>query len=60
MNSVYYTAEESATKSGFVGIVIDSKTHKVLTRTVTTYPSVAWAMLAAERMWQAQTQQVAA
>ena len=49
---VYFTAEESAIKSGYVGLVIDAATHKTLTRTPTTYPSVPWAMLAVERMWQ--------
>jgi hypothetical protein len=53
MQSIYYTAEESATKRGYVGLVIDAQTHKTLSRTPNAYASIAWAMLAAERMWQA-------
>jgi len=53
MNSVYFTAEQSATARGFVGLVIDAETHATIFRTHLTYPSVAWAALAAERMWKA-------
>jgi len=52
MNSVYSTAEESATKSGYVGLVIDSKTYRVLPRTSLAYATADLAELAAKRLWE--------
>lgn len=49
---VYYTAESSATAKGFVGLVIDADSHATVYRTLNAYPSVAWAILAAEREWE--------
>lgn len=51
MQAVYFTAERSATTSGYVGLVIDPETHHALLRTPLTYTTEAEARLAARNMW---------
>ena len=51
MNSVYFTAEPSATQHGHVGQVIDAETHRVILRTTLTYTGSSEAKLAARNMW---------
>jgi len=52
MATVYYITEPSATAQGHIGLVIDTDTHKVLSRTPVAYIDEALAITAARRMWQ--------
>lgn len=56
---VYYTSEPSATKPGYVGLVIDAKTHQARMRTAHVYSDRVIAMAAAKKAWE-EAQQVAA
>lgn len=60
MHDVYCIADQSATARGWVGLVIDSNTHRVITRTPTVYVSAALARTAARWMWQRRLAGVAA
>lgn len=62
MSNVYYTAEPSATLKGFVGLVIDAQTQRVVSRTLHGYASRELAIIAAKRakMWGVLQQEVAA
>lgn len=60
MHNVYFIFDQSATARGWVGLVIDSNTHLVITRTPTVYVSAALAQTAARWMWQRRLTGVAA
>lgn len=60
MHDIYFIADQSATARGWVGLVIDSATHRVITRTPTVYVSAALARTAARWMWQRRMTGVAA
>lgn len=49
---VYYTSELSATKPGYVGLVIDAKKHRVEMRTAHAYSDRVVAEAAAKKAWE--------
>ena len=51
MQTIYFTAEQSATARGFVGLVIDAATKATIYRTHLTYATPEQAEIAAKRMW---------
>lgn len=56
---VYYTSEPSATKPGYVGLVIDAATHLTKMRTAHAYSDRVVAEAAAKKAWE-ESREVAA
>lgn len=50
MSQYIYAADRSATRDGWVGLVIDSTTQRVISRTPHVYATEALAKVAARRM----------
>jgi hypothetical protein len=51
MHPTYFTAEPSAMQRGFVGLVVDAETHRIILRTPLTYTDSSEAKLAARNLW---------
>lgn len=61
MSHFIYTADRSVTANGWVGLVIDSRTQRIVTRTLHAYVTRELAIVAAKRahLWGVQQQEVA-
>lgn len=51
MRNVYFIADRSATQRGWVGLVVDTSSQEVVSRTPSVYTDATLAQTAARAMW---------